>query len=129
METKPGWQTTEFWMTIVTVVITSLLSAGVFDDVPTVAKVCTAIVAALAALGYTASRSSIKIAASNAIIERDTVQLKREELKVKERIEQIRERVDLAKNETVRAELRSREAVFQNSQAVCGLKTDPDSED
>ena len=60
---KPGWQTTEFWMNLLAVTIAYLMSTDLGDmsgDYVLVAKVLVALAAALAALGYTASRAVVK---------------------------------------------------------------------
>lgn len=59
---KPGYKTTEFWLTAIAV-----LAATAVNVLPTesaAAQVATAIVAGLAAIGYTASRAKVKSAAS-----------------------------------------------------------------
>ncbi len=57
--TKPGWKTTEFWMLLaagIAVTVQSLLPVGTPGE-----KITTAIVAGLAALGYTAARTWCKV--------------------------------------------------------------------
>lgn len=65
--TKPGYKTTEFWLSLVATLIGFLMASGVMDQVPEDSlwsKIVGGIVAALAALGYNASRSKVKQADS-----------------------------------------------------------------
>jgi len=61
-EKKParGIKTTEFWLSLVAVVGGFILSSGLLTEGGTAATITGAIVAGLAALGYTASRGKIK---------------------------------------------------------------------
>lgn len=61
-EVKPGWKTTEFWLTTFTVLASLLWGADVLDpDVAgTANKVFGFVVAALGAVGYTVSRGLAK---------------------------------------------------------------------
>jgi len=56
---KPGYKTTEFWLTAVAVVAGLVASAGI-DGV--VAKAAGLVVSALASMGYSASRAKTKAA-------------------------------------------------------------------
>jgi hypothetical protein len=60
---KPGWQTSEAWITFLIVLLGGLLSSGLVADLPTWGKVITFAIAALKAVTYTAARASIKRAA------------------------------------------------------------------
>lgn len=60
---KPGYKTTEFWLSLVAVVVGILLSSGAIASIPVAVKICSLIASILAALGYTASRASVKNAA------------------------------------------------------------------
>ena len=63
METKPGYKTTEFWLSAVATLIGIVLASGAMDTVAAdswVTKVVGGVVAVLAALGYTASRAKVK---------------------------------------------------------------------
>lgn len=55
---KSGVKTTEFWLTLLTVVLTA--AAPFFHDLPAVAEAMSIALAVLAALGYTAARTSQK---------------------------------------------------------------------
>ena len=63
MELKPGWKTTEFWLTAVAWIIGLLLASGALDGLAEThwaVKVVGIIGAALATLGYEASRAKVK---------------------------------------------------------------------
>lgn len=57
-QVKPGWKTSEFWLTLIAVVLTALLPY--FDNSSTVAQTVSVFLAILAALGYTAARTIVK---------------------------------------------------------------------
>ena len=60
---KPGVKSTEFWLSLLAVILGALTTAGLFDDpsMPTWAgKVVGLAISVLAALGYTASRGLVK---------------------------------------------------------------------
>ena len=61
-ELKPGWKTTEFWLTVVVTLCSLLWGADVLDpeSVGTANKVFGFVVAALGAVGYTVSRGLAK---------------------------------------------------------------------
>lgn len=106
---RPGWQTSEFWLTLVAVILTAILSSGAIDDVPTVAKVISAIVAALAALGYTGGRAMLKGMKISAEAKREAISYDREalraNLKVREQEYEVR-RLELKDREQSRLALR-----------------------
>jgi len=63
METKPGYKTTEFWLSTVATVIGFLLASGLLEGQEAdswVMKVVGGVVAVLTALGYNASRAKVK---------------------------------------------------------------------
>lgn len=60
MDTKPGWQTSEFWLALAAMVVGSLLAAGVFPAAGAVAQVLGFVASVLATLGYTYSRAVVK---------------------------------------------------------------------
>ena len=63
VDTKPGYKTTEFWLSLVAMLLGVLMSSGVMDSVPETSiwsKIVGGAIAALAALGYTASRAKAK---------------------------------------------------------------------
>ena len=57
---KPGYKTTEFWLSLIAVVLGALVSQGVFANGSEAAKVAGIALIALASLGYTASRAMVK---------------------------------------------------------------------
>ena len=61
-EVKPGWKTTEFWMTSIVALASLLWGADVLDPdaVGTANKIFGFVVAALGAVGYTVSRGLAK---------------------------------------------------------------------
>ena len=63
MDTKPGYKTTEFWLSLLATLLGFLLASGVMDGVAEdswIAKVVGGLVAVLATLGYSASRAKVK---------------------------------------------------------------------
>lgn len=61
-EVKPGWKTTEFWVTITVTLCSLLWGANVLDPeaAGTANKIFGFVVAALSGLGYTVSRGLAK---------------------------------------------------------------------
>ena len=62
-DTKPGYKTTEFWLSLLATLLGFLLASGVMDAVPAeswIAKLIGGVVAVLATLGYSASRAKVK---------------------------------------------------------------------
>ena len=69
MDTKPGYKTTEFWLSLLATLLGFLLASGVMDAVPDeswIAKLIGGLVAVLASLGYSASRAKVKSEAPSA---------------------------------------------------------------
>ena len=67
MNVKPGYKTTEFWLSLLATLLGFVLASGAMDTVSSdswVAKIVGGAVAALAALGYTAGRAKVKAAAA-----------------------------------------------------------------
>jgi len=63
VDTKPGYKTTEFWLSLLATLLGFLLASGVMDAVPEeswIAKLVGGLVAVLATLGYSASRAKVK---------------------------------------------------------------------
>jgi hypothetical protein len=60
---KPGYKTTEFWLTLLAMVLSMLFAAGVFGEQSTVYRVLEVGAAVLAGLGYTVTRGGVKKAA------------------------------------------------------------------
>lgn len=61
---KPGWKTSEFWLTNLVVLIGILMGSGAFGEGHLVMQVAGYALAALQALGYTAARANVKRTAS-----------------------------------------------------------------
>jgi len=60
---KPGYKTTEFWLSLLATLLGFVMASGLLDSAPQdswVARVVGGIVAALASLGYSASRAKVK---------------------------------------------------------------------
>ena len=57
---KSGWKTTEFWLTLVSVLCGALLAAGVFPLESSWGKVVGVLAAVLASLGYGVARARVK---------------------------------------------------------------------
>lgn len=57
---KPGWKTSEFWLSLLVVVLGAGVASGKVGDTGTIAKVVALGVSVLGALNYTFVRSSIK---------------------------------------------------------------------
>jgi hypothetical protein len=61
---KPGWKTTEFWLSLAAQLVGAAAASGALPGTGTTAQVVGLASAALAAFGYTAGRSSVKKAES-----------------------------------------------------------------
>lgn len=57
---KPGYKSTEFYMSMAAVVMGAIASSGILDGSDGMTKAVGLIMAALVALGYTGSRLTIK---------------------------------------------------------------------
>lgn len=60
--TKPGYLTTEFWLKLAAIVLTTLFASGVIPTTGTAATVAAIAATMLGALGYTVSRTFLKAA-------------------------------------------------------------------
>lgn len=58
--TKPGYKTTEFWMSMIAVVIGAVMASGAFGIEGTAAQIVGIVESALVALGYTGARLTLK---------------------------------------------------------------------
>ena len=63
MQERPGYMTTEFWMTLAAVIIGFLVSSELGDETTWVGKILGIAATVLAALGYSVSRAMVKRAA------------------------------------------------------------------
>jgi hypothetical protein len=57
---KPGWKTSEFWLSLAAVLVGFMLEAGLFGEESLAFKGLGMAASVLAALGYTAGRSLVK---------------------------------------------------------------------
>ena len=57
---KPGYKTTEFWMTAGATVVGLAIASGIVPDTGVWPKVVALVISAFAAMGYTVSRTSVK---------------------------------------------------------------------
>ena len=60
---KPGYKTTEFWLTLLAMIVSTMIAAGVFGEGP-ILQGLGIVSAILAKLGYTASRGKAKLGES-----------------------------------------------------------------
>ncbi len=60
--TKPGYATTEFWLTLAAMLIGTLVTSGAFADTSTIGKIIAFAATALASIGYSMSRAITKTA-------------------------------------------------------------------
>ena len=58
--TKPGFRTSEFWLSTAATLGGILLASGAIAEGSTVAQIIGGVLSLLASLGYTASRTAIK---------------------------------------------------------------------
>jgi len=57
---KPGYKTTEFWMTAGATAVGLALASGIVPDTGVWPKIVALVISAFAAMGYTVSRTSVK---------------------------------------------------------------------
>ncbi len=57
---KPGYQTSEFWLSTIATLAGVLLASGALPEGGTGAQIVGGLLAVLSSLGYTASRTSLK---------------------------------------------------------------------
>ncbi len=60
-KSKPGRKSTEFWLSLAAVICGALVAGDVVTETSTVGKAIGTIVSVLGALGYTASRTAVKV--------------------------------------------------------------------
>ena len=58
--TKPGYKTTEFWLSLMAMVIGTLLASGAIGDASKFGQLLGFLATVLSSLGYTVSRSLVK---------------------------------------------------------------------
>lgn len=64
---KPGYKTSEWYLTVVTTLLSLLYASGLIVDGSTLAKAAAFLVAALATVGYQVSRGKVKAAEAKSI--------------------------------------------------------------
>ncbi len=57
---KPGYKTTEFWLTMAAMLVSALTASGALADGSTAAQIVAVIAAALSGMGYSVARSMAK---------------------------------------------------------------------
>ncbi len=62
---KPGWQTTEFWLTLIALVVGALMSSGAVQEGTTLYQALAFAAVILTTLGYTVSRTIAKKAVAD----------------------------------------------------------------
>ena len=60
VEVKPGYKTTEFWMTAGATAVGLAIASGIVPDTGMWPKIVALVVSAFAAMGYTVSRTAVK---------------------------------------------------------------------
>mgnify|MGYP001582362044 CR=1 FL=1 len=60
METKPGWKSTEFYLSLAAMLLGALMASGLLTEGSTTERVVMLGLSVLAALGYTAARALTK---------------------------------------------------------------------
>lgn len=61
---EPGYTTTEFWLSLIVIILGALATSGLIADGSTAARLIGMAMSVLGALGYTAARAIVKKAAS-----------------------------------------------------------------
>lgn len=59
-ETRRGWRTSEFWLSLVAMVVGVLLGSGVWGEGDATYRILGFVAASLTALGYVVSRGGVK---------------------------------------------------------------------
>ena len=57
---KPGYKTTEFWLSLLVMILGTLMGSGIITDGSTVEKIIGGALAILGAMGYTYNRMGVK---------------------------------------------------------------------
>ena len=61
MAQSKGWRTSEFWLSLAAILCGALIAGDVVSESSTTGKAIGAVISVLGALGYTASRTAVKI--------------------------------------------------------------------
>lgn len=59
-EPKPGYRTSEFWLSTVAILLGIVLASGAVPEGGMVAQIVGGVLSVLSSLGYTASRTQVK---------------------------------------------------------------------
>lgn len=70
---KPGYKSTEFWLSLVAVIAGFLLASGAVVEGSQTATIVGGVLTVLGALGYTKGRTSVKVAAETAKAEESKI--------------------------------------------------------
>jgi hypothetical protein len=65
-EPKPGYRSTEFWLSAIAAVVGLIISSGALEAGSTAAQIVGVVASALVAMGYTAARGRVKADAEKA---------------------------------------------------------------
>lgn len=57
---KPGYKTTEFWLSLLAMIFGALMSSGAIVEGSSIERAIGGAIAILATMGYTASRAQVK---------------------------------------------------------------------
>ena len=57
---KPGWQTTEFWLSVAAALVGALIASGAIPEEGVIGQILGVVAMALVALGYSISRGLAK---------------------------------------------------------------------
>jgi hypothetical protein len=57
---KPGWKTTEFWLSFFALILGAAMASGALPETGMAQQIVGGVLAILAQLGYTAARNTIK---------------------------------------------------------------------
>jgi len=68
---KPGWKTSEFWLTVAAMLVGLFVASGILPTEHLAMKICGFALAALTSLGYTVSRAGVKKSGDTIIDEPD----------------------------------------------------------
>ena len=58
---KPGFKTTEFWLSAIAMILGVVMASGAVHDGGIVAQIAGGVLSVLSSLGYTAARTKVKV--------------------------------------------------------------------
>lgn len=65
---KPGWRTSEFWITLTVLIVAAIASSGAVGEESGFGKLLLGVLALAQTLGYTAGRAFVKNAGAKAVV-------------------------------------------------------------